>query len=101
MTIEIQRRGGRIFIHYKKEDIIVTLSLDMYEARILHDFLKDMVSHEGDPTIIDAIVEDTARGIISKTGKIPSATEIVTTASKNRRDNIDQATRDFLLGDKE
>ena len=97
--IEIQRKGGRVFIHYKKEDIIVSLSLDMYEVRILYDFLKDMVKHEGDPTVIDAIIEETARDIVDKTGNIPSATEIVLTASQNRRDKIDQASRDFLLGD--
>lgn len=100
MTIEIQRRGGRIFIHYKKEDIIVTLSLDMFEARILYDFFKDMVQHEGDSTVINAIVEDTARDILDKTGRIPSAAEIVVTASQNRRNKIDRATRNFLLGDK-
>ena len=86
--IEIQRKGGRVFIHYKKEDIIVSLSLDMYEVRILYDFLKDMVKHEGDPTVIDAIIEETARDIVDKTGNIPSATEIVLTASQNRRDKI-------------
>ena len=100
MTIECQRRGGRIFIHYKKEDIIVSLSLDMYEARNIYDFLKDMGMHEGDPTIIDAIVEDTTRDIIDKTGRIPSASEIIVTTSQNRRDKMDQASRDFLLGDK-
>jgi hypothetical protein len=100
MTIELQRKGGRIFLHYKKEDIIVSLSLDMYEARNIYDFLKDMIKHEGDPTIMDAIVEETARDIVTKTGKIPSAAEIVITASQNRRDKMDEATRDFLLGDK-
>lgn len=99
--IEIRRKGAHVLLHYKKEDIIVTLSLDMYEARNLYDFLKDMGTHEGDLTVIDAIMTETAQEILQKTGRIPSAAEIVTTASENRRNKVDQTTRDFLLGDRQ
>lgn len=97
--ITIQRRDGRVFIHYKKEDIIVTLSLDMFEVRTIYDFLKDMMKNEGDTTVIDAVIEETAKDILDETGKIPSPTDILITASRNRREKVDQATRDFLLGD--
>lgn len=99
MTLQIQRRGNKIFLHYKKEDIIVSLSLDMFDARNLYDFLKDMVANEGDPTIIDAIVTGAANEFVAETGRIPSAGEIVVKISRDQREKVDQATRDFLLGD--
>jgi len=103
--IKVQRKGGHVLLHYKKEDIIVSLSLDMFEARNLYDFLKDMVKNEGDPTVIDAVikdrVEDAALDIFKKTGQVPSPADIVVAASEKQRNKVDQATRDFLLGDRQ
>ena len=99
MTIECQRKGNQVFLHYKKDELIVSLALTMFEARNLRDFLTDMVLHEGDPTVIEAEIR---RDLNADVAPVPANFELIALEDSQRRNlKNDDKIRDFYLGDKE
>jgi len=95
MTIEIQRKGDRVFLHYKKDELIVSLALTMLEARNMRDFLTDMVLHEGDPTVIDALIREGGNMEVG-TAPLPANFELIALADSQRRNaKTDAAIRAF------
>jgi len=99
MTIECQRKGKLVFLHYKKDELIVSLALTMFEARNHRDFLTDMVLHEGDPTVIEAEIR---RDLNADVAPVPANFELIALEDSQRRNlKNDDKIRDFYLGDKE
>lgn len=94
MTIKIQRKGDRVLISYAKDEVIVTLALTMLEARNLRDFLTDMTFYEGDPTVLDAIIQD--GGVETDVAPLPKNFELIALADSQRRNaKTDEAIRAF------
>jgi hypothetical protein len=96
MTINIQRKGDRVLISYHKDEVIVTLALTMLEARNLRDFLTDMVLHEGDPTVIEALIIREGGNIEADTAPLPANFELIALEDSQRRNaKMDEAIRKF------
>ena len=67
----------------------------MLEARNMRDFLTDMVLHEGDPTVIDALIRE-GGNIEVDTAPLPANYELIALADSQRRnEKTDEAIRKF------
>ena len=102
MTIELQRKGNHVFFHYKSDDLIVSIPLTMIEARNMRDFLTDMLFYEGDPTVIDAVLQDVSENIETGVAPLPANFELIALVDSQRRNaKDDDAIRAFYpLSDK-
>jgi len=102
MTIELQRKGNRVFFHYKKDELVVSIALTMIEARNMRDFLTDMIFYEGDPTVLDAVLQDVSENIETGVAPLPANFELIALVDSQRRNTKDDdAIRAFYpLSDK-
>ncbi len=101
MTIEMQQKGNRIFFHYKKDELVVSIALTMIEARNMRDFLTDLLFYGTDPTVIEAVMKDMSTEDVG-VAELPPNYELIALADSQRRNaKTDDAVRNFLLEKKE
>ena len=102
MTIELERKGNHVFLHYKKDELVVSIALTMIEARNMRDFLTDMIFYEGDPTVLDAVLQDVSENIETGVAPLPANFELIALVDSQRRNTKDDdAIRAFYpLSDK-
>ena len=96
MTIEMQQKGNRVFLHYKKDELVVSIALTMIEARNMRDFLTDLLFYGTDPTVIQAVMKEMSTEAVG-VAELPPNFELIALADSQRRnEKTDEAVRQYL-----
>ena len=99
MTIKIQRVENSVIVTIKEGTIAFSKALTMLEARNLRDYLTDMVLHEGDPSVIEALIRAEGNPECD-VAPLPANFELIALADAQRRNAVkDNALREFYFGD--
>ena len=100
MTIEMQQKGNRVFFHYTKDELVVSIALTMIEARNMRDFLTDLLFYGTDPTVIQAVMKDMSTEAVGA-DVLPANFELIALADSQRRNvKTDDAVREAITGNK-